>query len=436
VGVALLAFLSRGSKVVVGVRRERVPMALAKGAVLALGAACEEVIWRWFVLGGLAGVVGLAPALAVSTAGFALSHRGRKAVLVHLLTGGAFGGLFALTGSLLSAITAHVTYNLLILLIRESGRSPPRRITRARARAAGSPATEDTVPVRLHDVSKRYGQIEALRRVSLEVGPGEVVALLGPNGAGKTTAMRILVGLRRPDQGYALLFGRDPRDHDGRRLIGTTPQETGFPTTVSVEEIVKFAGAHYSGAVPASVLLRRFGLAHLARRQTGGLSGGERRRLAVALALVGNPRAIFLDEPTTGLDVESRHELWEAVRAYADEGGTVLLTTHYLDEAEALASRVTVLLDGRVAREGTVSEIKGAAGLRKVRLTAGALPNLPEAESAVRDTGAWTIHTNDTDAVLRRLVEHGIWLGDVEVFPVSLEEAFLHLIRRSESDSP
>jgi ABC-2 type transport system ATP-binding protein len=214
-------------------------------------------------------------------------------------------------------------------------------------------------------------------------------------------------------------------------LIGTTPQETGFPATVTVEEILRFAGSHYREALPAPALLQRFGLERVARRQTGGLSGGERRRLAVALSLVGRPKAIFLDEPTTGLDVESRHEVWRAVRAYADDGGTVLLTTHYLDEAEALASHVTVLIEARVARTGTVSEIKSAAGLRKVRLSADDLPRLPEAESTVRAAGAWTIHTNDTDAVLRRLVEHGVGLGDIEVLPVSLEEAFLRLVRDS-----
>ncbi|MBQ0992940.1 ABC transporter ATP-binding protein, partial [Micromonospora sp. H61] len=212
---------------------------------------------------------------------------------------------------------------------------------------------------RAEQASRRYGDVLALDRVDLEVRAGELVGLLGPNGAGKSTLMNLLVGLRRPSSGRVELFGRDPRDPASRRQIGVTPQETGLPGTLRVGEVVDFVSAHYPDPVPRAELLDRFGLADLARRQTGGLSGGQRRRLAVALAFVGRPRLVLLDEPTTGLDVAARHTLWAAIRAFHDDGGTVLLSSHYLEEVEALAHRVVVIGQGRVLADDTVDAVRG-----------------------------------------------------------------------------
>ncbi|AEB11602.1 ABC transporter ATP-binding protein [Marinithermus hydrothermalis] len=276
-------------------------------------------------------------------------------------------------------------------------------------------------------VSKRFGAVEALREVDLEVHPGELLALLGPNGAGKTTAMSLLLGLRRPDRGRARLFGRDPRDPSARRYVGATPQDTGFPQTLTVGEVVELVRAHYPDPLPRAEVLARFGLVHLERRQTGGLSGGEKRRLAVALAFVGNPRLVVLDEPTTGLDVESRRALWQAVRAYVHDGGTVLLTTHYLEEAEALATRVSVLHQGRVIADGSVDEIKGRVGLKRVRFQAPVVPELPGVAKVERAHNGVTLYTADADQVVRALVRSDVPFQDLEVLPVSLEEAFLVL---------
>lgn len=209
----------------------------------------------------------------------------------------------------------------------------------------------------LRGVTKRFGATPALDGVDLEVAEGEVVAVLGPNGAGKTTAISILLGLRRPDSGAAALFGRDPRGSSARVVIGATPQDHGFPQTLRVGEIVDLVRAHFPAPASRADLLARFGLEDIARRQTGGLSGGQRRRLALALAFAGNPRAVFLDEPTVGLDVESRRAAWAEVERYAADGGTVLLTTHHLEEAERLASRIVLLARGRVVAEGTSAEL-------------------------------------------------------------------------------
>jgi ABC-2 type transport system ATP-binding protein len=279
----------------------------------------------------------------------------------------------------------------------------------------------------LHQVSKRFGQTQALDRVSLSVERGELLALLGPNGAGKSTAIRLLSGLRRPDTGTVRLFGQNPQHASARVHLGVTPQETGLPDGLRVGEVVQLVRAHYPDPAGAGELLERFDLANLERRQCGGLSGGQRRRLAVALAFVGNPRLVILDEPTTGLDVEARRALWAAVKYYQTQGGTALLTTHYLEEAEALASRVVVINGGRIRAEGTVAEIKARVGLRQVRFQASAVPQIEGVSRLERNNGSFVLYTPNSDAVVRQLVEEQVNFSDLEVKAVSLEEAFVAL---------
>jgi ABC-2 type transport system ATP-binding protein len=213
------------------------------------------------------------------------------------------------------------------------------------------------------DVTRRYGDQFALDGVSIDIRPGELIGLLGPNGAGKSTLVNLLTGLRRPTSGTGQPVRRRPARPVRRRAIGVTPQETGLPPTLRVGECVDYVAAHFEQPLDKGELLTRFGLESLARRQTGGLSGGQKRRLAVALAFVGRPKLVFLDEPTTGLDVEVRHVLWDAVRAFHADGGAVLLTSHYLEEVEALASRVVVLGGGKVLADDTVAAIRGLVGV-------------------------------------------------------------------------
>jgi ABC-2 type transport system ATP-binding protein len=231
--------------------------------------------------------------------------------------------------------------------------------------------------VSLQGVVKRFGSVTALDHLELDVHEGETLTLLGPNGAGKTTAIRVMLGLRRPDTGTAALFGRDPHEPRTRAQVGVTPQELDLPETLRVLEILDFARRHFPHPASSTGLLEQFRLADLARRQVGGLSGGERRRLAGALAFAGNPRAIFLDEPTTGLDVESRLAVWDAIRRFGERQGTVLLTTHSLEEAESLATRVAIMSAGRIARQGTVTTLTAQLGVSSLEnaflaLTSGA----------------------------------------------------------------
>jgi ABC-2 type transport system ATP-binding protein len=283
------------------------------------------------------------------------------------------------------------------------------------------------VLARTDAVTRRYGDVLALDQVTVDIRQGEVVGLLGPNGAGKTTLLNLLVGLRRATSGRVELFGGDPRRPESRRHIGVTPQETGLPPMMRVREVVEYVAAHYPDPIGLDEVLDRFGLNGLARRQTGGLSGGERRRLAVALAFVGRPRLVFLDEPTAGLDVLARHALWEAVRAYHADGGTVLLTSHYLEEVEALAERVVVVGGGKVLADDTVGAVRGLAGVRRVSLTAAGVPPLPDVVRVEEVDGRTHLLTANSDAVVRELVHAGVEFSDLEIQPTSLEEAFLTL---------
>ncbi|WP_327008992.1 ABC transporter ATP-binding protein [Dactylosporangium sp. NBC_01737] len=280
------------------------------------------------------------------------------------------------------------------------------------------------------DVTRRYGAGAdarlALDGVSLDIPAGGVVGLLGPNGAGKSTLINLLVGLRRPTSGTAELFGGDPRDPANRRRIGVTPQETGLPATLRVSECVAFVAAHFADPVPAGELLEDFGLAEVARRQTGGLSGGQKRRLAVALAFVGRPELVFLDEPTTGLDVQARRELWSYIRGYG-RTGTVVLTSHYLEEIEALADRVVVIGGGRVLADDTVAAIRGMVGIHRVSVAAADLPDLPGVVGVEHADGRTSLLTPDADQLVRDLVLAGVPFHGLQVQPTTLEEAFLTL---------
>lgn len=334
------------------------------GLALAVGAS-EEVIWRGFALSRLVPAVGLAAALALSTAGFAATHypaQRARGVVVHLGTGLVFGTLFVATGNLLAVAASHALYNVLALAARSTA-APATPLVTAPAAALSA-----------RGVVKRYGRVEALRGVDITVFEREIVALLGPNGAGKTTLLSIVLGLRRADTGDVRVFGRDAASPSARVTVSATPQEMSFPPTLRVREVVDFVLAHHDGRSARHELLERFGLEDVAARQTGGISGG--RRLAVALAFARPARLALLDEPTAGLDVESRRHVWDAIRAHAGAGGTILLTTHHLEEAEALADRIVVLSDGRIAGEGTAASLRrpGEATLEDayLRLTGAA----------------------------------------------------------------
>ncbi|CAM3751455.1 ABC transporter ATP-binding protein [Isoptericola cucumis] len=301
------------------------------------------------------------------------------------------------------------------------------------AETLSRPPTTSGEAVAVHGVTRRFGDVVALDDVSLDVGPGEIVGLLGPNGAGKSTLLSLVSGQRRPDTGTVRLFGGDPRDARSRTRLGVTPQETGLPPTLRVGEVADFVGGHFPDPVPTPELLEQFGLTDLARKQTGALSGGQKRRLAIALSLVGRPRVVLLDEPTTGLDVSARQALWDAIRQYHAGGGTVLLTSHYLEEVQALARRVVVIDRGAVRADDSLDAVLRRVALRRVVLTAPA--DLSTWAGVVRSRpvdGApperQELFTPDADVLVRDLVVSDVEFRDLEIRGASLEEAFAEMV--------
>lgn len=283
----------------------------------------------------------------------------------------------------------------------------------------------------LESVTKRYGKITALENLSLSLYPGEVVALLGPNGAGKTTAVRLLLGLIAPSSGSASIMGRDPRDSETRTAIGAMLQVTRVPETLRVRDHINLFRSYYPNALPATEVIRIARLQGLENTFYGKLSGGQKQRVLFALALVGNPSLIFLDEPTASMDIESRRALWDQVRALAAQGKTVLLTTHYLDEADALASRIIVLGKGKILAEGTPAAIKHRVAGRRIRcitdLDSGFLQTLPSVIGVERDREALIITATEAERVVRELLRHDPALRGLEVSTAGLEDAFLAL---------
>ena len=285
-------------------------------------------------------------------------------------------------------------------------------------------------------VTRRYGDVVAVDDVTLDIPPGEIVGLLGPNGAGKSTLLALVQGLRRPTSGTVRLFGGDPRDARNRQRLGSTPQETALPDSLKVGEVIDFVGSHFAERVPTAVIAEQFGLDDLLRRQTGSLSGGQKRRVSVALAFVGAPRLVLLDEPTTGLDVDARRVLWEAIRAQHDAGVTVVVTSHYLEEIEALAERVVVVGHGRILADDSLGRVLAHVGRSRIRLETDDAPAVARLDPAVHwqsDGDAHLFTTADSDSFVRALVGSGIPFRGLTVRGATLEEAFLALTETERS---
>jgi len=289
--------------------------------------------------------------------------------------------------------------------------------------------------VELRAARKRFGQVEALKGVDLAIGSGELVAMLGPNGAGKTTAISLMLGLRRPTGGEALLFGCDPADQRARSRCGVMLQESGTTGVLTVRELVDLFRSYYPSPLPAATAIARAGLDAKAGARAGTLSGGERQRLYFALAVCGDPEALFLDEPTVGMDVEGRRAVLDSIRALSAAGKTIVLTTHYLEEADQLARRIVVIDRGVIIADATPREIKSRIPSKRISFNAGAsvsddtfrgLPvqNLEVADHRVR------LLSNEPELVLKTLFEREVAVRDLEVTGADLEEAFLSLTTR------
>ncbi|RDS84700.1 ABC transporter ATP-binding protein [Dyella monticola] len=291
--------------------------------------------------------------------------------------------------------------------------------------------TQTDVVARLCGAVKRYGSLTALDGVDLVLQRGELLAVLGPNGAGKSTSISLLLGLMEPDQGRAELFGMDPVQIDACRRIGVMLQSAMLPATLQVGELLRLVSSYYPNPRPLEESAALAGVGDLLKRPYGKLSGGQQRRVQFALALCGRPELLFLDEPTVGMDIDARRKLWAAMRALVAEGCSVVLTTHYLEEAEALAQRVIVMAKGRVLSDGSVDALRARVPLTHIRcvtdLHADVIANWPQVVSAERDGTRMRISTSAAEHVLRRLLDADASLSELEVQRASLADAFTAL---------
>ncbi|MCG6118719.1 MAG: ABC transporter ATP-binding protein [Aquimonas sp.] len=287
------------------------------------------------------------------------------------------------------------------------------------------------VIARLAGAHKRYGAVTALDGVDLELRRGEVLAVLGSNGAGKSTALGLLTGRLTPDAGEVSLFGADPRAASARRRIGVMLQEARLPETLCVRELVHLFASYYPDPRGVDETLSLAGLGELGQRRYAALSGGQQRRVQFALAICGAPELVFVDEPTTGLDVEARRGFWQVIRALQTAGTSIVLTTHYLEEADALAERVVLIERGRVLAEDTPAGLKARARGARLRcvtqLSAAELAALPEVQSVDHEGSSVSIRCSDSDALVRRLLHLDPALSGIEIRPLNLEDAFLAL---------
>jgi ABC-2 type transport system ATP-binding protein len=280
--------------------------------------------------------------------------------------------------------------------------------------------------------SSPAGAVRAVRGIDVEVHEGETVALLGPNGAGKSTTVDMLLGLQRPDAGTVAVFGGPPEQAVGAGRVGARLQEGGVLRDLTVRELVAMMAALFPEPLDVDEALRLAQLSEITDRRSERLSGGERQRLRFAVALVSDPDLLVLDEPTVGMDVESRRAFWSTVRELSAHGKTFLFATHYLEEADAYADRVVLMAHGRVVADGPPTEIKAIVGSRTIRAT---LPNvaleelerLPGVTHAERHGESVALACSDSDAALRELIARHPEARDIEVRGAGLEDAFVQL---------
>lgn len=287
----------------------------------------------------------------------------------------------------------------------------------------------------LADAAKRFGDVVALQGIDLQVYPGELLAVLGPNGAGKTTAISLLLGLLRADSGRAELFGLAPHTLQARRRTGAMLQVAGVPETLRVAELISLFRSYYPRPFTVADVVSLAGVGSLLDRRYARLSGGQQRQVQFALAIIGRPDILFLDEPTTGLDIQARETLWCTIRKLVGDGCSVVLTTHYLEEAEALADRVSVLVHGRIVAEGAVQQIRARVVQRRIRcisrLDSQVICAWPDVRSVARDGDRLEIVTDHAEAVVRQLLSHDSELAELEVRRAGLAEAFVEITREA-----
>lgn len=280
-------------------------------------------------------------------------------------------------------------------------------------------------------VSKSFGDVQALSNVSLQVQKGEILALLGANGAGKTTLINLLLGRMRADAGQLRVLGEQPGHINARRRIGTILQAAEMPGTLKVIEHIELFRSYYTQPMPVEKVLQHAQLTALQEKKFDDLSGGQKQRVFFALAICGGADLVFLDEPTVGLDVDARREFWRCIRELRDQGTTILLTTHYLEEADVLADRMVLLTQGQVTAEGSPEHIKKQLGGKRIRFRsrtdADVLQALPAVTSHQTKGDYHELLSEQAELTTRHLLRDDADVRDLTISQISLEDAFLNL---------
>lgn len=281
-------------------------------------------------------------------------------------------------------------------------------------------------------VYKNYKQKSVFENLNFSVYENEIIALLGVNGAGKTTTIKMMLGQELPTSGHIQLFGKNPGEPSSRLQVGATPQNVEFPEGIYTQELLLFIQAHYPNPYALDYIINLFQLQSFLHCKANKLSGGQKRRLALALAFIGNPKLIFLDEPTTGLDVESRKILLTTIKEFAKNGKTIFLTTHYLDEIEQIATRILFLANGNIVADGSVQDIKMQANFNfsYVRFLCEApleLNSFQFVNSYQVENNIYSIATANSDNLIYELVNHKVPFKNLQIQKENLESAFLHL---------
>ena len=291
----------------------------------------------------------------------------------------------------------------------------------------------------LHGVRKAYRTLTALDGVGFSIRRGEVLSVLGANGAGKSTSIAVLLGLVAADAGDAEVLGLPPGDIAARRRIGVMLQSAGIPENAKVAELLDLTRSYYPRPRSVADCVAMAGLDGLMDRRYGQLSGGQQRRVQFALAICGNPELLFLDEPTTGLDIDARQRMWATIRELVAGGTGVLLTTHYLEEAEALADRVVVLDRGRVVADGAMDEVRARVSQRRIRclsaLDVARVGTWPGVRAASRDGARIEVVADAAEDVVRRLLAEDAALTELDIRRAGLADAFLELTRDTDREA-
>lgn len=306
--------------------------------------------------------------------------------------------------------------------------APAVRVAHSKHLSASAPAL-----AKLQGVRKTYGTTVALEDLSFEVREGDLVSVLGPNGAGKSTAISLLLGLQRPDRGTASLFGCSPPSLIERQQIGVMMQEVALPPDLKAREHIDLAASYYPEPYELDELIALTDIRAFSAKRYGDLSGGQKRQVQFAMAICGRPRVLFLDEPTVGLDVQARARMWSTIRALTEQGCSIVLTTHYLEEAEALADRVAVIAKGKLIVEGSVREIRSRVSRKTISCATALSPELLRAwhgvQAVVVEDGRTKLTVAEAEPIVRKLLASDAHIEDLEIHRAGLAEAFLELTR-------